>query len=85
MITVSADGLLRGSSTDGEGFIRSVRDEGFDPAGTDVLVAGAGGAARAIVLALGGAGARVTVAARRQDAADSAAALVPGGQGVTPR
>ena len=30
----------------------------FDPAGTDVLVAGAGGAARAIVLALGGAGAR---------------------------
>ena len=29
----------RGSSTDGEGFLRSVRDEGFDPAGADVLVA----------------------------------------------
>jgi len=83
VVTIADDGRLCGSSTDGEGFIRSVRDESFDPAGTDVLVAGAGGAARAIVLALGGAGARVTVAARRLDAAESAAALVPGGQAVT--
>ena len=52
------------SSTDGEGFLRSVRDEASTPPAADVLVAGAGGAARAIVLALGGAGAReVTVAA----------------------
>ena len=56
VVTVLDDGRLAGSSTDGEGFLRSVRDEGFDPAGTDVLVAGAGGAARAIVLALGGGG-----------------------------
>ena len=83
VVTVRDDGRLAGSSTDGEGFLRSVRDEGFDPAGTDVLVAGAGGAARAIVLALGGAGARVTVAARRRDAADTAAGLVPGGHGAT--
>ena len=83
VITIADDGRVLGSSTDGEGFIRSVRDEGFDPAGTDVLVAGAGGAARAIVLALGGAGARVTVAARRLEAADRAAALVPGGQATT--
>ena len=83
VVTVTADGRLFGSSTDGEGFVRAVRDEDFDPAGTDVLVAGAGGAARAIVLALGGAGARVTVGARRLDAAESAAALVPGGQAVT--
>jgi shikimate dehydrogenase len=83
VVTVTDDGRLLGSSTDGEGFVRSVRDEGFDPAGTDVLVAGAGGAARAIVLALGGAGARVTVGARRLDAAESAAALVPGGQATT--
>jgi shikimate dehydrogenase len=82
VVTVGDDGRARGSSTDGEGFVRSVRDEGFDPAGEDVLVAGAGGAARAIVLALGGAGARVTVAARRLDAATSAAALVPGGHAV---
>lgn len=83
VVTVRDDGRLLGSSTDGEGFVRSVRDEDFDPAGADVLVAGAGGAARAIVLALGGAGARVTVAARRLDAAQAAAALVPGGQAVT--
>jgi shikimate dehydrogenase len=83
VVTIAADGRLKGSSTDGEGFVRSVREEGFDPAGTDVLVAGAGGAARAIVLALGGAGARVTVAARRLDAAQSAAALVPGGHAAT--
>jgi shikimate dehydrogenase len=83
VVTVRTDGQLLGSSTDGEGFVRSVREEGFEPAGTDVLVAGAGGAARAIVLALGGAGARVTVGARRIDAARSAAALVPGGQAVT--
>jgi shikimate dehydrogenase len=82
VVTVEADGRLAGSSTDGEGFVRSVHDEGFDPAGTDVLVAGAGGAARAIVLAHGGAGARVTVAARRLDAAVGAAALVPGGHGA---
>ena len=61
VVTVDDRRPPAGSSTDGEGFLRSVRDEGFDPAGTDVLVAGAGGAARAIVLALGGAGARVTV------------------------
>jgi shikimate dehydrogenase len=83
VVTVTDDGRLLGSSTDGEGFVRSVRDEDFDPGGTDVLVAGAGGAARAIVLALGGSGARVTVAARRLDAAESAAALVPGGRAVT--
>jgi shikimate dehydrogenase len=82
VVTVTADARLHGSSTDGEGFLRSVRDEAFDPAGTDVLVAGAGGAARAIVLALGGGGARVTVAARRRDTAESAAALVPGGNAV---
>jgi shikimate dehydrogenase len=82
VVTIADDGRLLGSSTDGEGFLRSVRDEGFDPAGADVLVAGAGGAARAIVLALGGAGARVTVAARRPEAAAAAARLVPGGRGM---
>ena len=83
VVTVAEDGRLLGASTDGEGFVRSVRDEGLDPGGLDVLVAGAGGAARAIVLALGGAGARVTVAARRQERAEAAAGLVPGGQATT--
>jgi shikimate dehydrogenase len=83
VVTVTDDDRLVGSSTDGEGFVRSLRDEGFDPAGADVLVAGAGGAARSIVLALGSAGARVTVGARRLEAAESTAALVPGSHAAT--
>jgi shikimate dehydrogenase len=74
-------GLL-GDSTDGEGLVRSLRDEGVDPHGADVVVLGAGGAGRAIVHGLGLHGARVTVAARRVGAADQAAALAPGGRGV---
>jgi shikimate dehydrogenase len=71
-------GRLLGASTDGEGFLRSVRDHGLHPSACRALVLGAGGAARAIVLALGNAGANVTVAARRSDAAESAAGLARG-------
>lgn len=75
-------GGLLGASTDGEGFLRSVRDHGVDPGDGPALVLGAGGAARAIVLALAGAGADVTVAARRPEAADAAAEVAPGVRGV---
>ena len=47
-----------------------------------MLVLGAGGAARAIVLALGRAGAQVTVAARRADAAEHAAVLAPDARSI---
>lgn len=73
------DGSLLGDSTDGQGFLRAIADEGVDPAGRRALVLGAGGAARAVVLALVGAGATVTVAARRREAAEEAAFL-----GATP-
>jgi shikimate dehydrogenase len=76
------DGRLLGDSTDGEGFLRALLDEGVDPAGGRVLVLGAGGAARALVVALGRVGASVTVAARRRESAESAAALAPGAAGV---
>jgi shikimate dehydrogenase len=82
VLTLLEHGRVRGSSTDGEGFVRSVRDEGVDPAGKRALVLGAGGAARAIVLALGNAGSHVTVAARRSDAAEAAAGMVRGAQSV---
>ena len=82
VLTLLENGRVRGSSTDGDGFVRSVRDEGLDPAGTRAIVVGAGGAARAIILALGNAGAAVTVAARRIDAAESAAGMVRGAQSV---
>jgi shikimate dehydrogenase len=54
---------LIGENTDGKGFLRGVREQaGIDPAGKNILVLGAGGAARAITveLALAGAG-RITV------------------------
>jgi shikimate dehydrogenase len=50
---INADGVLRGVNTDGEGFVASLeRGARFDPAGASCLVVGAGGAARAVVLAL---------------------------------
>lgn len=71
---------LEGESTDGAGFLDALRtEEGFDPARSRCLVVGAGGAGRAVVLALAGAGARqVVVVNRRPSAALSAAALAGG-------
>ena len=46
-------GRLYGYNTDVAGFLRALReDAGFDPRGRDVLVLGAGGAARAVAAAL---------------------------------
>ncbi len=77
-VVLREDGSLWGDSTDGEGLVRSLVDAGLDVAGRRVLVVGAGGAARASVLALGRAGATVTVTARRPEAAAAAASLAPG-------
>ena len=50
---VNRDGRLTGHNTDGLGFLRALQDEGgFVPEGSRVLVLGAGGAARGVVLAL---------------------------------
>jgi shikimate dehydrogenase len=59
-------GKLVGHNTDGTGFLRALREKaGFDPAGVDAVVFGAGGAARAIVYALKTAGvAHLTIANR---------------------
>lgn len=82
VVTVDPAGRLLGSSTDGPGFVRAVREAGLDPSGRRALVCGAGGAARAIAVALGEAGADVTVGARRQEAAEAAAGLVVGASSV---
>jgi shikimate dehydrogenase len=75
-VTLRPDGSLYGESTDGEGFLLALRDAGHDVAGHDVLLLGAGGAARAVAVALAGTGARITITARRTGAAEHAAALV---------
>ena len=72
------EGRLAGDSTDGEGFLRSLREAGHDPADVPAVVLGGGGAARAVSLALGRAGAHVTVCARRPSAAAAAAHLAGG-------
>jgi shikimate dehydrogenase len=74
---INTGGPLRGVNTDGEGFVASLaRGAGFDPAGRTCLVVGAGGAARAVVLALVEHGASgVTVLNRTPERARSTAAL----------
>jgi shikimate dehydrogenase len=76
------DGRTLGDSTDGPGFLDALAEEAIVVAGQPVLVLGAGGAARAVVLALGRAGAAVTVAARRPDAAESAVSLASAAHAV---
>ena len=68
---------LVGDNTDGEGFVASIRtDPGFDPTDRRCVVLGAGGAARAVVLALAQAGAaRVTVVNRNRGRGEAAASL----------
>jgi shikimate dehydrogenase len=74
---VRRGGVLIGENTDGAGFVDALRsDEGFDPAGRRCLVLGAGGAARAVVVALADAGAaEVVVAGRTPERVATAAAL----------
>jgi shikimate dehydrogenase len=68
---------LVGDSTDGPGFVDSLRvDEGVDPAGARCVVVGAGGAGRAVARSLGQAGASdVVIVNRSPEPATRAAAL----------
>ncbi|MEP3326194.1 MAG: shikimate dehydrogenase [Nitratireductor sp.] len=62
------DGSLTGHNVDGAGFVAGLRAHGVDPTRRNVLLAGAGGVARAIVFALAGAGA-TTLTIRNRDTA----------------
>lgn len=69
-------GQVAAASTDGEGLVADLRATGFEPSGATAVVLGAGGAARAVILALAEAGARrVVVVNRTEDRARAAAAL----------
>lgn len=74
------DGTLTGENTDGPGFLDALAaDLGVSADGRRCVVLGAGGAARAVVLALAGAGAtEVVVVNRSTDRAVAAASLAPG-------
>jgi shikimate dehydrogenase len=75
-------GRLVGANTDGDGFLDALLAAGVDPAGRSCLVIGAGGAARAVVLALAGRGAAAeVVVAGRTPARVAAAAALAGAAG----
>lgn len=70
--TINNDsGRLIGYNTDGTGFLRSLREESFDPEDRDTVILGSGGAAKAVAVALAQAGAKsITIVARKVEKAE---------------
>lgn len=56
-VVINNQGKLHGDNTDGKGFLKSLTDEGLTPFGKNIVILGAGGAARAIAVELALAGA----------------------------
>ena len=80
--SVRSDGeRLVGDNTDGGGFVDSLREAGVDPAGRRCVVLGAGGAARAVIRALAGAGADRVVVVNRDPGRAGVAAQLAGDRG----
>ena len=72
------DGRLIGENTDGKGFL-AVLEKVTDPAGKNVVIFGAGGAARAISVELAIAGARkITIVNRSEDRGNALGDLLAG-------
>ena len=83
---VNRDGRLIGYNTDGVGLLRSLEEDfSFVPAGRRILLLGAGGACRAAVAALAGAGARWIGVANRTEsrARQLVGALAPSFEGTS--
>ncbi len=75
-VVLQDDGRLAGYSTDGAGFVASLREAGVDPSGMTVAVLGAGGAARSVIDALARVGIDHIVVINRSAARAEAAALL---------
>jgi len=77
-VEVAADGSLIGHSTDGDGLVASLKEEGVSVNGQAILILGAGGAARSVIDALHRHACRqIFVANRSLDNAQTAVALAP--------
>jgi shikimate dehydrogenase len=62
-MVVNKEGKLWGENTDGKGYMMSLKDNGISPEGKNVMILGAGGAARAISVECALAGAKkITIA-----------------------
>ncbi len=75
---VFENGRIKGSNTDGWGFLENLRSSGVDPAVGPALILGAGGSTRAIAAALLDLGVNVTIANRTRARAEQLAAELPG-------
>jgi shikimate dehydrogenase len=64
---VNDKGLLRGYNTDASGFLQALVERGIQPADKDIVLLGAGGAARAIAYILSERNARLTILNRREE------------------
>lgn len=73
-----ADGIT-GHNTDGIGAMRALEDAGVPVAGRNVLIIGAGGAARAIAFQFGYSGGEIVIANRTRERADRLASDVSAG------
>ncbi len=78
---VAHDGMLRGSTTDGTGVLVPLKKK-INVKGLNVVILGAGGAARAAALALIRKGARVTLLARDVDKAEEVGGALGCGSGA---
>ena len=79
-VVPASDGRLTGHNTDGAGFLAGLEaDLGVHVADREVVVLGAGGAARAIIAAVAGAGA-AGISVVNRDPGRAAAAVALGGQ-----
>ncbi|MBI3246822.1 MAG: shikimate dehydrogenase [Deltaproteobacteria bacterium] len=62
---VNREGVLFGDNTDGRGFLASLQERGLSPQERDIIIVGAGGSTRAVLVSLIRAGsARITIANR---------------------
>jgi shikimate dehydrogenase len=75
---VFENGRIKGSNTDGWGFLENLRSNDVDPAAGPVLILGAGGSTRAIAAALLDLGVNVTIANRTRARSQQLAAELPG-------
>ncbi len=65
---VNEGGKLTGHNTDGQGFMIALEEAGVDPKGKNIIILGAGGAARAISVEMSLAGAKkITIVNRVED------------------
>ena len=77
-IEVGTDGSLIGHSTDGDGLVASLKEQGVSVEGKSILILGAGGAARSVIDALQRHQCQqIFVANRSLDHAQTAVALAP--------